>query len=41
MQQSHTHYPTFIAYDGLIRYVGPDGYGYPTVERLERWNQPV
>ena len=40
MHESRSSYPTRIAYDGAVRYIGPSGYGWPTVERLERHEFP-
>lgn len=34
--QREPRYPTRTGRDGQVRYVGPDGYAYPTIERLER-----
>jgi len=33
--QHESRYPTRTGRDGQVRYVSPDGYAYPTIERLE------
>jgi len=32
-------YPTRLGPDGAVRYIGPSGYGWPTIEKLERYER--
>jgi len=36
VEQRHEQYPTAIGWDGKLRYIGPGGYQYPTIEKLEK-----